>query len=69
MLKRGGGVFQRDTVDAQRDNLRIIRQSGNHFTQRRAVAEVFAVTQGKREPRARTGILTQQRRQGFDLCK
>ena len=31
MLQRRGGLFQRNTVNAQRHNLRVVCQYGNHF--------------------------------------
>ena len=63
LLQRRRGVFQRDTVDAQRDDLRIVLQRRNHLPQRRAVAQVLAVAQGEGEPRPRAGIRRQQRGQ------
>ena len=67
MRQRGGGVLQRDTVNSQRHHLRIVCQHTNYFPQRRAVAEVLRIAQGKREPRPRARIRGQQLRQRFNL--
>lgn len=47
MLQRGGSVLQRNTVNAQRHHLRRVRKRRHHFAQRRAVAEMPGVAQGK----------------------
>ena len=47
MRQRRSGVFQRDTVNPQRDNLRVALQRRNNIPQRRSVAQVLTVTQGK----------------------
>ena len=69
VLQRRRGIFQRDAVNAQRDDMRRVGQRADYVTQRCAVAQVFAVTQGKGEPRPGAGLPGQKGHQRLNLNK